>query len=154
MKIEKARAGTQERHAAKLWLRSERQMKKLIIGAALILFPTFCLSADETMLLELVELTVDNTAAQRQYAVFRSNEQLSRTITIPLWFPFNHKGKNEKNIKILISQFPCSKPERNAHGRKCVPTGKLAFRVPRESPEEKISEWELAQFYIRLKTEK
>ena len=105
------------------------------------------------MLLELVEVTVDNTAAQRQRAVFKSNEETPRTFVIPLWFSSDKAGKNEKNIIMLIRQFPCLTSEKTNHGLKSKPKGTLSFTVPKKAPASQIAEWELAQLIVKEEAE-
>ena len=126
---------------------------KVLCAITTMLISSVCLGAEETMLLQLVETTVDMTAAQRQVAVFTSNEDAPRTFYIPLWSSSDNAGKNEKNIVMLIRQFPKHAAVHTDSGRTFKPRGTLNFLVPREDPSKKVGEWELVQLSIQESAE-
>jgi len=128
-------------------------MKVIFLAAVISILSTACIAGEETMLLELTEMTVDRTAAQRQRAKFVSNEEKPRTVIIPLWFSPDKAEKNEKNIIKLIRQFPCLTTGKTKHGLKSKPKGILSFTVPKKNPESQIAAWELAQLIVKEKTE-
>lgn len=109
-------------------------MKMTHLLATLCLASATCFAAEDQVLLELQEITVDHTAAQRAYAVFKSNEETSRTVRIPLQFSPDKVGRNERNIIMLIRFLPAD--------------SKVGFMVPKNTPD-KVSEWELA--YLKIK---
>lgn len=109
-------------------------MRMIHMLAVLCMVAASCFAAEEQMLLELQEVTVDRTAAQRSHAVFKSNEETPRIFRIPLQFSSDKVGKNERNIIMLIRYLPAGT--------------KLGFMVLKGTPEN-VAEWELAYLTIK-----
>ena len=115
---------------------------------------SLCVAEQMTIWAKLVEVTVDNSAAQRKYAVFKTNGHhgYAKTFKIPLNINSKNVDKNKKNIITLIRQFP-TEAFRSDKGLILKPKGLLSFMVPLNIPETKINEWELAQMSVKEKAE-
>ena len=106
------------------------------------------LGAEESdkMQIELQEIRIEPSAAQRQYATFVTLDQNKRQIVVQLTSR-TPRDVNSKNVVTIIRLFPATRDDRISvlRGRITKPKGKLRFLVPKDNPEEKLSEWEISR---------
>jgi len=131
--------------------------KQLLLLLALLPLTAFSQEDVSTIFVHLIEIKRDGTAAGRRFATFQDTSNHERRFTFVIEPRQEATDLAAHNTLCLIRSFPLLPKDRKEGDFRAPwyykPKGVLAFEVPIENPEKKLSEWKISQLQFHQDTQ-